>query len=462
MIHNFNQFLTHRSLLESQILERAEGDFFPEENIEISDEDIEVPMRPPDKSSSSDKSGTLSVTSAEITPDVVEYTVKSGDTLSKIARSLGMEASDWRKIYTLNASVIGRNPGNIRVGMKLKVPTQAAKFTPDLPNVVEYTVKSGDTLSKIALSLGMKATDWKKIYDPNASVIGPDPNKIRVGMKLKVPKGSSPSTRTPSPTQSKTDRKQDTKSVQVSDKTNSEFMKTLKLVKSSIDSSVSKVLFNIHGSVGCAGFVNEFTDAVSYVNDAWKARDTFPGTVIYDVFTGLNEGQIATCINLWKEIYKRQEKKVLDGKDLKRVKWRLGQGEGEKIRDLIKNLLEKNPLDATKLKIGDICGIFYPASFRQEQAFYEAGVNYFTDANGDMGKGNVPGRNIKGGKSWTMNSHVGIVGAIENGNPVIFHAIPKYSGLAVNIWADGVDKIHGGGKIVWVKRPNISQSMIDL
>jgi LysM repeat protein len=399
MVHNFNQFLTHRSLLESQILERAEGDFFPEENIGISIDDIKVPMRPPDKSSSSDKSGTVRATQTEIPADVVEY-----------------------------------------------------------------TVRSGDTLAKIALSLGMKATDWKKIYTPNASVIGPDPNKIRVGMKLKVPKGSSPSTSTPSPTSSKTDKEQDKKIkvVQISNQTDPDYIKKLKEVKSSIDSSGSKVLFDVNKPLGCATFVNGFTKAVEYVNDAWKARDTIEGTVIYDVFKGLDKDQIATCINLWNEIYQRKPALVLDGTNSKNVKWRLGQKEGKEIRNLIINLLEKNPLDAKKLKIGDICGIFYPASIRQEQAFYEAGKNYFTDANGNKGRGNVPGRTIAEGKSWAMNSHVGIVGAIENGNPVIFHAIPKYGGLAVDIWADGVDKIHGGGKIVWVKRPKTSQSVIEL
>ncbi|WP_068782241.1 LysM peptidoglycan-binding domain-containing protein [Paenibacillus sp. GM2] len=50
-----------------------------------------------------------------------------------------------------------------------------------------YTVKSGDTLSKIAkLELGSSAK-WQAIYKANAKTIGKDPNKIRPGQKLVLP-----------------------------------------------------------------------------------------------------------------------------------------------------------------------------------------------------------------------------------------------------------------------------------
>lgn len=47
-----------------------------------------------------------------------------------------------------------------------------------------YTIASGDTLSSIAKKYGK--TSWKEVYDANKDVIGDDPNKIRVGMKLKI------------------------------------------------------------------------------------------------------------------------------------------------------------------------------------------------------------------------------------------------------------------------------------
>ena len=57
-----------------------------------------------------------------------------------------------------------------------------------------YTVKGGDSLSKIAASLGLS---WRDIYELNKSVIGGDPNLIRPGQVLNLPGGS---TATPAPT----------------------------------------------------------------------------------------------------------------------------------------------------------------------------------------------------------------------------------------------------------------------
>jgi LysM repeat protein len=50
-----------------------------------------------------------------------------------------------------------------------------------------YTVRSGDSLSLIAEQY--EALDWKKLYKFNKDLIGDDPNKIVVGMELKIPEG---------------------------------------------------------------------------------------------------------------------------------------------------------------------------------------------------------------------------------------------------------------------------------
>jgi LysM repeat protein len=49
----------------------------------------------------------------------------------------------------------------------------------------EYTVESGDSLSKIAPRFG---TNWKQIWDANRDQLS-DPNKIYPGQTLKIPKG---------------------------------------------------------------------------------------------------------------------------------------------------------------------------------------------------------------------------------------------------------------------------------
>ncbi len=49
-----------------------------------------------------------------------------------------------------------------------------------------YTVKSGDTLSKIAKEQLGDADRWREILDANKDVIK-DPNVIRPGTELKIP-----------------------------------------------------------------------------------------------------------------------------------------------------------------------------------------------------------------------------------------------------------------------------------
>ena len=53
-----------------------------------------------------------------------------------------------------------------------------------------YTVKSGDSLYKIAARKDIygAGSKWRKIYDANKKVIGKNPNKLKIGMKLVIPK----------------------------------------------------------------------------------------------------------------------------------------------------------------------------------------------------------------------------------------------------------------------------------
>lgn len=51
-----------------------------------------------------------------------------------------------------------------------------------------YTVKSGDSLWKIAKRLLGDGAKWRSIYDANKKTIGPNPNDLSIGMKLVIPK----------------------------------------------------------------------------------------------------------------------------------------------------------------------------------------------------------------------------------------------------------------------------------
>lgn len=50
-----------------------------------------------------------------------------------------------------------------------------------------YTVVSGDTLSKISQKLFGTTANWRALYDNNVSVIGANPDLIRVGQVLQIP-----------------------------------------------------------------------------------------------------------------------------------------------------------------------------------------------------------------------------------------------------------------------------------
>ncbi|WP_106766826.1 LysM peptidoglycan-binding domain-containing protein [Paenibacillus faecalis] len=50
------------------------------------------------------------------------YTVKPGDSLSKIAKLELGDSSKWNQIYKLNQKVIGKNPNAIKPGQKLVLP----------------------------------------------------------------------------------------------------------------------------------------------------------------------------------------------------------------------------------------------------------------------------------------------------------------------------------------------------
>ena len=66
----------------------------------------------------------------------------------------------------------------------------APKHSPRPEIIAEHTVVGGDTLGHIALEYyGSAVKDkWMVIYEANKEVIGEDPNKLKRGLVLKIPK----------------------------------------------------------------------------------------------------------------------------------------------------------------------------------------------------------------------------------------------------------------------------------
>lgn len=66
-----------------------------------------------------------------------------------------------------------------------RIPTPDGQADPARPR--HYTIVRGDTLGRIAKRALGNARLWKAIYDLNREKIGPDPNKIRIGVVLELP-----------------------------------------------------------------------------------------------------------------------------------------------------------------------------------------------------------------------------------------------------------------------------------
>ncbi len=99
------------------------------------------------------------------------YTVKSGDTLSGIAAKYNTTYQYLAKINNIS------DPNLIYSGQILKVPSDSSENS---NSFVNYTVKSGDTLSGIAAKYG---TTYQKIAEDNEIS---DSNLIYAGQVLKI------------------------------------------------------------------------------------------------------------------------------------------------------------------------------------------------------------------------------------------------------------------------------------
>jgi LysM repeat protein len=121
------------------------------------------------------------------------YTVKKGDTLSRIAITYKTTVIDLKKTNNLSSDLI-------YVNQTLTVPGNTTVNKPDVSLAIQpatasvYVVVSGDTLSKIASQHKISLSDLMKWNNLTGHLIYP-------GQKLKVSNGSSATTPAPAKTQ---------------------------------------------------------------------------------------------------------------------------------------------------------------------------------------------------------------------------------------------------------------------
>ncbi len=115
--------------------------------------------------------------------DAAQYTVKSGDSLWKIAQTFRTSVNEIKALNQLTSDTIF-------IGQVLQVPdapttvqTSASPTTaPTTPTTATYTIQSGDTLSTIARRWNTTVT---RLLELNPTIT--DVNRIYVGQVIKVP-----------------------------------------------------------------------------------------------------------------------------------------------------------------------------------------------------------------------------------------------------------------------------------
>ena len=112
------------------------------------------------------------------------YTVKAGDTLTRIAQTQLGDGDRWPEIFLLNRATI-RDPDQISVGQVLILPADAPARGRVVPTRV-HQVKQGDTLSGIAAAELGDSTRWPEIFALNRSVLT-NPDVIVPGTVLVLP-----------------------------------------------------------------------------------------------------------------------------------------------------------------------------------------------------------------------------------------------------------------------------------
>ena len=112
-------------------------------------------------------------TETENKEDYIIYTVKSGDTLYGIAKSYNITPNELMNYNNLNSSVLS-------IGQNLKIPFQDIKEEQENIEYIIYIVKPGDSLYSIARTYGISVNDIMSLNNLNSSL-------LNIGQTLKIP-----------------------------------------------------------------------------------------------------------------------------------------------------------------------------------------------------------------------------------------------------------------------------------
>ncbi len=113
----------------------------------------------------------IPTTSNTVENSYINYTVKSGDSLYKIANNFNTTVDDIKKLNNLTSNTL-------QINQVLKIPAIKKEETIDYIN---YTVKSGDSLYKIASLYNTSVAEIKDLNNLTS-------NNLQINQVLKIPK----------------------------------------------------------------------------------------------------------------------------------------------------------------------------------------------------------------------------------------------------------------------------------
>ena len=122
----------------------------------------------------------------------IDYTVKRGDSLWRIAERMLGDGARFPEIVALNRDVLNGRPDFIVSGTVLKVPYVAPEPAADRP-AEEYVVQPGDTLSEIADAELGDPMRYPELFAESRDTVQPDgatltdPDLIRPGWEITIP-----------------------------------------------------------------------------------------------------------------------------------------------------------------------------------------------------------------------------------------------------------------------------------
>ncbi len=112
-------------------------------------------------------------------PNGFLHTIRPGDTLFGLSQQFGISVE---AIIRANPGI---NPNNLQIGQKICIPGAVAPMPPCL-NGFYYTIKAGDTLFKLSQQFGVSV---EEIIMANPGI---DPNRLQIGQTICIPRSVTP------------------------------------------------------------------------------------------------------------------------------------------------------------------------------------------------------------------------------------------------------------------------------